>query len=153
MTDAPRDDGGTGEAPLPVRASMAAETPADVPRPDVADATAAEGADVAPGREPPVKRFRHGEEEWLARIAGQSAYGTGGRGMAYLVAVHFLRAVDDTTPLKEVLIPAARFRGLSEPELQTLLDEAVTIDLEREPSTAGRQARRSLGGRAQGGRS
>jgi hypothetical protein len=142
MRDERRDPGSPGEGPLPVRASMGAEAPA----------TDAPEAEASPSRPKSVKRFRHGDEEWLARIAGESAYGTGGRGMAYLVALHFLRASDDTTPVKETLIPAARFEGLVEPELQKLLDRAVPIDLDREPTAANRRARRSLGGRS-GGRS
>lgn len=142
MTDDRRDKGPAGEGPLPVRAAMSADTSEGEP-----------SSDTPPGPEPrSVKRFRHGEEEWLARISGESAYGTGGSGRAYLVAVHFMQAADDATPLKEVLIPAARFPGLAEPELQKLLERAVPIDLDREPSTAGRKARRPLGSRP-GGRS
>lgn len=141
MTHERRDAGSAGDRPVPVRASLSPESPAT-------DAPAA-----PPSAEPrSVKRFRHDDEEWLARIAGESAYGTGGRGLAYLVAVHFLRASDAGTPLREALIPAARFQGLAESELQKLLDEAVPIDLDREPTASGRHARRSLGGRS-GGRS
>ncbi|MEJ2677738.1 MAG: hypothetical protein P8174_01530 [Gemmatimonadota bacterium] len=142
MTHERRDGENAGDGPVPVRASMSPDSPAtDAP---VEPPSSAESRSV--------KRFRHGDEEWLARIAGESAYGTGGRGLAYLVAVHFLRAADAGTPLKETLIPAARFHGLAEPELQKLLDEAVPIDLDREPTASGRHARRSLGGRP-GGRS
>ncbi|MEJ2218509.1 MAG: hypothetical protein P8099_18090 [Gemmatimonadota bacterium] len=141
MTDERRSNASDG--PVPVRASMGA-----------ASSTEPETEPAGQGAQPAeVKRFRHGEEEWLARVAGESAYGTGERGAAYLVAVHFFRASDDATPLKEALIPAARFHGLAEPELRKLLDKAVKIDLDREPSAASRQARRSLGGRSASGRS
>lgn len=141
MTDEKRS--GASDGPVPVRASMGAASSEE-------PATEQAGKAAEPAA---VRRFRHGEEEWLACVAGESAYGTGERGAAYLVAVHFFRASDDATPLKEALIPAARFSGLAEPELRELLNEAVTIDLDREPSAASRQARRSLGGRSPGGRS
>jgi hypothetical protein len=125
--------------PTPVRASMGAGAPEQEPK-----------ATAQPGF---VKRFRHGGQEWLARIAGESAYGTGQEGMAYLVAVHFFHASDDATPLKEALLPAARFPGLVEPELEALLEQAVAIDLDREPSPTSRTGRRPLGRRSGGGSS
>ncbi|HKJ93637.1 MAG TPA: hypothetical protein VJ957_10725 [Longimicrobiales bacterium] len=141
MTDErrPADEAGMG-GPVPVRASMGADAPE----------TNAPSEAPSPGV---VKRFRHGDEAWLARVAGESAYGTGGRGTAYLVAVHFFRADDDATPLKEALIPAALFRGLAEPELGSLLESAVAIDLDREPPNNSRTGRRPLGGRSGRGRS
>ncbi len=76
----------------------------------------------------PTHRFRHGDGEWLARIAGEGAYGSGRTGRAYVVAVHFCPADNDEDPVREVLIPAARFDGLDETELQDLFERASPIE-------------------------
>jgi hypothetical protein len=80
----------------------------------------------------PAHRFEHRGREWLARIAGEGAYGTGGRGRAYVVAIHFCPVQDDGNPVREALIPAARFDGLDEEELRTIFDRATPIETDQD---------------------
>jgi len=121
-----------GDGPKPVRGREGGEAGQEQRKP--ISARAAMGA-AAPETEAPAEalpapthRFRHGDGEWLARIAGEGAYGTGGTGRAYVVAVHFCPADNDEDPVREVLIPAARFDGLDETELQDLFERASPIE-------------------------
>lgn len=68
---------------------------------------------------------------WTARTAGAGAYGTGSRGRARLVAVHFYREDDPETPVREALVAAGRFPHLRSEELRRLFEGATPIDPER----------------------
>ena len=87
---------------------------------------------TTPAREPAWKgveeAFDADGEQWIARAAGTGAYGTGRLGQARLVAVHFFRESDPRTPLREALVPTARFPHLRPEELRELLAEATPIE-------------------------
>ena len=104
--------------PVPVRDLMRGRSPA------------AEEA-VEPAWETEDREFEADGADWIARVAGRGAYGTGQRGAALLVAVHFYRADEPETPLREALLPAAAFPLLRPEELTDLLDRATPIELER----------------------
>lgn len=110
-----RDGGGEPSGPVPVR---------DLMRP------AASTGGEAEQRETPACEFEVNGEEWIARLAGDGAYGTGPVGMARLSAVHFCRADVPHDPLFEALIPAGRFEGLYAEELAELLRGATPIEVE-----------------------
>lgn len=110
-----RDGSGEVSGPVPVR---------DLMRP-----TASTGGE-AEQREAPSCEFEVDGEEWIARIAGDGAYGTGPVGVARLSAVHFCRAEAPQDPLFEALIPAGRFEGLHAVELVALLRGATPIEVE-----------------------
>jgi hypothetical protein len=78
--------------------------------------------------------FEMDDEEWVARVAGRGAYGTGGRGRARLLAVHFIRAADPERPVREALIPAGVFSALRASELRELYKRATPIELDRDGS-------------------
>lgn len=88
------------------------------------------GEEVEPAWESEDREFEANGEEWVARVAGRGAYGTGRRGKAVLVAVHFHRAAEPETPLREALIPAASFPVLRPEELASLLERATPIELD-----------------------
>jgi hypothetical protein len=67
-------------------------------------------------------------EHWLARLAGSGCYGTGRRGSARLVAVHFYRAEAPGDPLREALIPAAAFDELRSEEWVAVWSRATPIE-------------------------
>ena len=71
-------------------------------------------------------------EEWRVRVAGAGSYGTGDRGSARLVAVHFHREAEPETPVREALVPAGRFPHLRPEELRTLFERATPIELDRD---------------------
>jgi hypothetical protein len=79
----------------------------------------------------PDLRFRVGDGEWLARKAGAGCYGTGRRGTARLVAVHFFRADEPDRPDREALMPAGTFAALREEELIEAWSRATPIVTER----------------------
>lgn len=106
-----------GARPISVRAAMGAAAPET------------EKVERAPA---PAHRFQHEGVEWLVRVVGEGAYGTGDRGRAYVVAIHFFAADDDAQPVREALIPAARFDGLDAAELRTLYDRATPIEVDSE---------------------
>jgi len=72
------------------------------------------------------RRFEAGGEVWIARKAGESAIGHGAGARAYIVAVRFFRAGDET-PVSEVLIPRGRFETLYDEELVELLHRATPL--------------------------
>ena len=113
------DEKKEGGGPVPVRDLMKQM----VSQPDAEGEPRWEGTEHA---------FDLDDEEWLARTAGAGAYGTGARGQARLVAVHFYRDDDPDTPLREALVPAARFPHLRPEELRDLCRRATPIDLDRD---------------------
>lgn len=78
------------------------------------------------------RRFQAGGETWIARPVGESAIGHGAGARAYLVAVRFFRAEDDTA-VSEVLIPRGRFELLYDEELEDLLRQATPLAPAPEP--------------------
>lgn len=113
MTD--EEEEGTG--PVPVRDLMKVPTPVPV-------------GDAEPLWEGSERAFEMEGEEWMARSAGTGAYGTGGHGVARLLAVHFYRASDPDHPVREALLAAGLFAGLCPDELRTLYQRATPIDLD-----------------------
>lgn len=111
MTDERKGDG-----PVPVRDLMKKMAPEP----------AGEG-------EPRWEGIEHGfemaGEEWRVRTAGAGAYGTGARGTARLLAVHFFREGAPDKPVREALVPAGRFPDLRPEELRTMFERATPIDL------------------------
>lgn len=72
-------------------------------------------------------RFEVDGEEWLARSAGAGCYGTGARGAARLLAVHFYRARAAEEPVREALIPAGLFAGMRTEQLVEAWARATPI--------------------------
>lgn len=108
-----------GEGPVPVRDLMKQM----VSRPE---------AEGEPRWESEEKVFDLRGESWTVRAAGAGAYGTGARGRAKLVAVHFYREAEPDTPVREALVPAGVFPHLRPDELRTLFERATPIDLDRD---------------------
>lgn len=108
------DEKGTGSGPVPVRDLMK-RTPPE---------TAAGGEPEWRGDE---REFDLDGARWVARTAGAGSYGTGRRGTARLLAVHFFRDDEPETPVREALLPAAEFPNLRDPELRTLFQRATPI--------------------------
>lgn len=113
------DDKTQGDGPVPVRDLMKQM----VSRPEAEGEPRWEGTELT---------FDRGEESWLVRAAGAGAYGTGSRGQARLVAVHFFREDDPETPVREALVAAGAFPHLRPEELRTLFDRATPIELDRD---------------------
>lgn len=119
MSDERHEEAG---GPVPVRDLM------KVMRSQGDGAAGAEGEPRWDGQE---QGFEMDGEEWWARSAGAGAYGTGRSGLARLVAVHFYRAADPSVPVREALIPAGAFRGMSAEELRVAFERATPIEQER----------------------
>ena len=66
-------------------------------------------------------------KNWLARVAGKGAAGTGAYGLGLIEAVHFFAAEAPDRPIREALIARGRFGGLYEAELAELLARATPI--------------------------
>lgn len=90
-----------------------------------------EAASSDPGVQAREHRFEHESEVWVARRAGEGSYGTGPRGAARLVAVHFFRESEPDRPVREALLAAGAFDGLRPEELRTMLEAATPIELDR----------------------
>lgn len=73
------------------------------------------------------REFEMDEERWRVRTAGAGSYGTGRKGIARLIAVHFFREDAPETPVREALVPAGEFPNLRDPELRTLFQRATPI--------------------------
>jgi len=76
-----------------------------------------------------TRHFTAGAGEWQAWVSGKAAGGTGGYGLAMMVAVHFARAEAPDEPLFEALLPRGRFGSLYDEELRELLARATPIVL------------------------
>lgn len=114
-TDEQRDEAG---GPVPVRDLMK----------QMAPESEAEGEPRWDGIE---QGFENEDGEWVVRAAGTGALGTGQRGIARVMAVHFYRRDDPETPVREALVPAGRFPDLRPEELGELYERATPIELER----------------------
>ncbi|HUG41775.1 MAG TPA: hypothetical protein VMM12_14900 [Longimicrobiales bacterium] len=113
--------GRTGQGPVPVRDLVKSLSPEP----------AAAGAEAAPQWGGVERFFRRDDGEWIARVAGAGAYGTGKAGTARLVALHFCREDDPETPVREALIAAGLVTQLSPAELCDLFDRATPIEIPR----------------------
>lgn len=76
------------------------------------------------------RAFEMDGAEWRVRAAGAGALGTGTRGIARVLAVHFFREDEPEKPVREALIPAGTFPNLREPELRALFQRATPIVLD-----------------------
>lgn len=108
-----------GEGPVPVRDLMKQM----VSQPEAEGEPRWEGAEHA---------FERDGEAWLVRTAGAGAYGTGARGRARLMAVHFYREDAPETPVREALVPAGVYPHLLPEELRALYDRATPIEQDRD---------------------
>jgi hypothetical protein len=82
--------------------------------------------------EPAGPAFELDGESWAVREAGSGSYGTGPRGTARLVALHFYRPSAPDRPVRELLIAAGLVAGLGADELATLFRRATPIELDRD---------------------
>ncbi|MBI4409554.1 MAG: hypothetical protein HY561_07585 [Gemmatimonadetes bacterium] len=110
MSDAGEQAGATpgGAAPEAEEAT----SPAPVP------------AEAEPAAE---RRFLAEGVEWIARVAGESVYGTGAFGLAPLVAIRFSPATTPESMEREALLPRGRFEVLYDEELVELLRSAKRL--------------------------
>jgi hypothetical protein len=76
--------------------------------------------------------FEMDGDAWILRPAGAGVYGTGRRGAARLLAVHFFRASDPGRPVREALVPAGEFGTWGDQALVELFERATPIELERD---------------------
>lgn len=74
--------------------------------------------------------FVHEGRTWIARIAGHGAYGTGGLGLAAVLAIHFFDATAPDRPLREALAGGIDFETLFDAELVQLLEASTPIDVD-----------------------
>lgn len=74
----------------------------------------------------PARRFVVDGLEWTARIAGETAGGTGRQGVAALVVVHFSRAGREQAE-RELLLPRGRIEELHDQELCDLFRTARAV--------------------------
>ena len=73
------------------------------------------------------RQFVHEGNEWIARLGGKGACGTGSYGLGLLEAVHFFAAAEPERPLREALVPRGRFEMMYDVELTDLLQTARPI--------------------------
>lgn len=86
---------------------------------------ASERADGRPHA--PQRMFAHEGVEWLARVVGEAAVGTGGLAPATMEAIGFCRAAAPDVPVREALLPCGRFAALFDEELCELLRTAPPV--------------------------
>lgn len=128
--------GADGSGPVPVR-DLLKQISGEPSGDEKANETADDAADAAPpdaGTGPEAAEFEMAGEDWVAREAGAGSYGTGKRGIARLLAVHFFRASTPDLPVREALIPAGTFGSLRSSELRELFERATPIELDRDRS-------------------
>jgi hypothetical protein len=111
--------GGHEAGPVPVRDLLS--------QPEERGAGGA-GPETGPGAGPGGRTFEAGGEAWVARVAGAGCYGTGRRGVARLVAVHFFRAASPDEPDREALVPAAAVGVLRAAEWVEVWSRATPIE-------------------------
>jgi hypothetical protein len=92
-----------------------------------------DGEEVGQGAAPAASalEFEMGDESWVLRPAGVGAYGTGQRGAARLLAVHFYRAAEPDIPVREALMAAGAFGALRAEDAADLFGRATPIELNR----------------------
>lgn len=84
---------------------------------------------IQSGNPPDERRFATEGREWIARVAGRGAYGTGQWGLGLIEAIHFFGADRPDVPVREALLAHGRFAFLHDDELITLLAGATPIVL------------------------
>jgi hypothetical protein len=110
--------GGTDAGPVPVR-HLVGEPEEEGP---------IEASPPAGPGGPVGRTFEAGGEAWVARPAGAGCYGTGRRGVARILAVHFFRAASPDEPEREALVPAALFGELRPTEWVEVWSRATPIE-------------------------
>jgi hypothetical protein len=95
------------------------------------------------GTAPEEVRFEHEGVEWVAREAGDAAWGTDVAVASVAVAVHFYRAENPGYPEREVLVPRGRLRALFPSQLVDLLMTSTEVPPEGTTVTRPRRTRRS----------
>ena len=88
-------------------------------------------------------RFEHEGVEWVAREAGEAAWGTDVAVAPVAVAVHFYRAENPAYPAREALLPRGRLRALFPSQLVELLTTSTEVPPEGTTVTRPRRTRRS----------
>jgi hypothetical protein len=78
-----------------------------------------------------TRQFTAQDRQWLAWVSGKSVAGSGGYGLAMMVAVHFALEDEPDRPTHEALLPRGQFAGLFDDELRTLLGRATPIVIPR----------------------
>lgn len=108
--------------------------PTSAARPEPDQARVA--SEDAPPPEPPCElepdpplaiHFSVGGRDWIVRVSGKGACGTGSYGLGLIEALHFCHAEAPDRPVREVLLARGRFAGLHDVELIGLLGESVAI--------------------------
>jgi hypothetical protein len=69
----------------------------------------------------PERVIEHEGRQWVARLGGKGACGTGSYGLGLVEAVHFADPAEPDRPLREALLPFGRFESLFPDELIRLL--------------------------------
>jgi hypothetical protein len=73
------------------------------------------------------QHFVHEGVEWIARLTGSGAGGTGSLGLAPLLALRFYRTSEPELPVREALVARARVEDPYPEELRALLTESVLL--------------------------
>ncbi|MBR9990263.1 MAG: hypothetical protein KFH98_10930 [Gemmatimonadetes bacterium] len=73
------------------------------------------------------REFEDEGRNWIARLGGKGACGTGSYGLGLVEAVHFFDAGEPERPLREALLARGRFDGMYDAELSRLLRTARPI--------------------------
>lgn len=81
--------------------------------------------DRRPGAE--GRRFTVDGEAWIAQVAGRAGVGTTGPVVGAIAVVHFFRAEEPDTPVRQAYLAASRFEALYEAELLELFHSAKPI--------------------------
>jgi hypothetical protein len=74
------------------------------------------------------RAFEVDGEQWIARLAGGSAAGSGALGLGMLEGVDFALAAEPARPLREVLFQRGRFDNLFDEEIVAMfrMSHAIT---------------------------
>lgn len=73
------------------------------------------------------RRFTVEGEAWIARVAGRAGVGTTRPVAGVIAVVHFSRAEEPDTPVRQAYLVASRFEALYEDELLELFHSAKPI--------------------------
>ncbi len=102
--------------------------PPPPPARQVLGVTAPQPPSASPSDPPaPVRRFVADDREWVARVSGQCAYGTGASGTASLLSIDFAAAAEPERSVRRALLPRGRFFTLFDEELRSLFEHARPV--------------------------